>query len=94
MAVSDTDLEQKLELLQKKYSGKFELILDGVDAMLKEAATQEYELRVEIAELKGLPKPPEPAMLTHWIRPSVFDPQQYLQSVNAELGRLRACRFA
>lgn len=48
-------------------------VLDNVDAMLKEAATQEYDLRVEIAELKGLPKPPEPAMLTHWIRPSVFD---------------------
>ena len=83
------DVEQRLELLRQKYSEMIQPILDTVDAMLKEAATHEYALRIEIAQLKGLPPPPPPAMLTPWIRSSVFDTRQYLYSADAELSRLR-----
>ena len=64
MSADDIEFEQRLE----------QPILDTVDTMLKEAATQEYALRIEIAQLKGLPPPPAPAMLTPWPRltPGLF----------------------
>ena len=82
-----TTTKSKLELLRQKYLEKLEPILDTVNAMLKEAATHEYELRTEIAQLKKLPAPPKPEMLTNWVRSSMFETQPYLQSVDAELGR-------
>jgi hypothetical protein len=57
MTADDIELEQRLELLRQKYSEMIQPILDTVDAMLKEAATHEYALRIEIAQLKGLPPP-------------------------------------
>ena len=90
MSANDIEFEQRLELLRQKYSEIIQPILDTVDTMLKEAATQEYALRIEIAQLKGLPPPPAPAMLTPWIRSSVFDSRQYLHSADAELSRLNA----
>ena len=89
MAASDVDFEQAYQTLRQKYSAKFEPLLDAVDGMLREAARHEHELQCEIAQLKGLPAPPVPPMLIHWTRSSVFDAQQYLHSVDAELGRLK-----
>jgi hypothetical protein len=87
--MGDIEFKQRLELLRQKYSDKIGPILDNVDAMLKEAATQEYALRIDIAHLKGLPPPPPPAMLEPWTRSCVFDSRQYLHSIDAELSRLK-----
>lgn len=84
MVAGDIEFEQQLVLLRQKYAATLEPLLDRVDAMLKEAASQEYALRAEIARLKGLPLPPA----TPWTRCSVFDARQYLQSVDYELGSL------
>lgn len=89
MAADNADLRRNLELLREKYLAKFEPMLDTVDAMLKEAATQEHELRAEIAQLKGQPVPPKPAMLENWVRPLVFEPGGYLMSVDFELRNLK-----
>ena len=88
-ATATATTKSQLELLRQKYLEKLEPILDTVDAMLKAAATHEYELRTEIAQLKKLPAPPKPAMLTHWVRSSMFETQPYLQSVDAELSRVK-----
>ena len=58
MTAYHIDVEQRLELLRQKYSEILQPILDTVDTLLKVAATQEYALRIEIAQLKGLPPPP------------------------------------
>ncbi len=85
MATDDIEIKEKLELLRQQYSQKIGPLLDNVDAMLKEATTHEHALRTEIAQLRGLPAPPNP---TPWVRSSIFDTRLYLQAVDFELAQL------